>query len=62
MNKNFTEEDNAILAAIKDGCVRFSEIVSRTGVEYRLVDRRLQAMRRARKITFSTTYGWGIRD
>lgn len=62
MKKDFTDVDGAILAAIKDGCVRFNEIVARTDIRFRVVDRRLQAMRRARKITFSTTYGWGIRD
>jgi len=56
----YAEHDQKIIDAINDGCVRFNEIVSRTGYEFRLVDRRLQALRRKRKLTFSTAYGWGI--
>lgn len=57
----YTEHDANIIAAIKDGCVRFSEIVARTGYEYRLVDRRLQSMRRIGQVSFGTTYGWDAR-
>ena len=52
MNNN--EIDEAILAALKDGVNKFYLLHARIGdhVEYRRIDRRLQALRKQGKIAF----------
>lgn len=71
MKNDYTELDAAILQAIRDGNAWFQKMLSlvkpkalkhvTSRVEvWRVVDRRLQALRKAGKIGFNRKDGWSI--
>jgi predicted transcriptional regulator len=53
--------DAEILEAIREGETRASVIVARTGRDYRLIDRRLQSLRRRGLIEYADG-GWRITE
>ncbi|SFY17153.1 hypothetical protein [Azotobacter vinelandii] len=54
--------DKVILGLIKEGVAQYNRLVASTGLDDRLVDRRLQALRKRGLIKFSTKAGWSLAD
>ena len=59
--EKYAEIDAKIIAAIKSGEVFFWQINHKVALGYRLLDRRLQILRRAGKIKFNgPKTGWSV--
>jgi DNA-binding HxlR family transcriptional regulator len=54
--------DNKIIAAVKSGKKRFSEIYNYIGAPFRTVDRRLQALRKRGVLSFTSRSGWSAHE
>lgn len=62
---NYTNTDAQIIKAIRDGHTQFTQILTAVSgegpiIDFRIVDRRLQSMRKRNLISYAGRAGWRI--
>lgn len=59
MNGKYCKEDEIILGLIKSGCAFFHQLCAHSEIDDRVIDRRLQALRKAGHVEFKgQSFGW----
>jgi hypothetical protein len=59
MNGKYWKEDEEIIGMLKAGCAFYHQLCAHCHIDSRLIDRRLQALRKAGHIEFKgRSFGW----
>jgi len=54
----YQDIDDKIISAVRGGKTTFTDILSHVGGEFRVIDRRLQALRKRGLLMYSRKTGW----